>query len=146
MTYRRLTKIYRFFLGFTLLACVVFSHSVASAKENTHSFRVFYELYDGEHSVRSDQPKLLTKAEWMPIALMIKDADDRFFGLLDKDGTTLQFYKDNGDKIWVDVPLPHRKGSLGMSIDVRAYEVLLTRIDVPFAEFIKMLPLEFTPW
>ena len=46
----------------------------------------------------------------MPAVLMgFRD----FFGITDRDGTTVQFYVEDDGRVWMEIPLPDLEGSYG---------------------------------
>ncbi len=98
-------------------------------------YRVFYTFYATDTSVAADDAVPMNEADIYSELLGSLTEDGDFIGLIDNRGTTLQvMYEAKGDRYWVELPSPQRRGSYGARLSFDA-----------LTELFKVLPREFDP-
>ena len=76
--------------------------------------------------------------------LELLQGDDDFFGLIDDRDTTLQFLR-NGDSIWMEIPIPDKKGSYGKYIPLAEAGPLIAALP-PHIDLNDFSEMRFQSW
>ena len=71
---------------------------------------------------------------------------NNFIGLIDADGTTLQFFVDAINEIWMEIPAPSEKGSYGKQIKEAEMRSIIRNLEAPYLTYKKTLNLNFLAW
>lgn len=108
-------------------------------------YKVFYTCYGTNDTVESSTPYSTDRDNMVAIAQQVLRAGGDFFGMVDESGVTLQFMRQEDDKIWMEIPMPSESGSYGGRILVSDLERVLLSIVTPLNP-IRMNGLEFEQW
>ena len=108
-------------------------------------YKVFYTCYGTNDTVESSKPYTADRDNMVAIAQQVLRADGDFFGMVDENGVTLQFMRQEDDRIWMEIPVPSEGGSYGRRILVSDLERVLLSV-VPPLNPVRMNGLEFKQW
>lgn len=109
-------------------------------------YDVYYALYDRGQSVASDNPVSMEPDAIAGEILAAMDGDGDYMGVLDSDGTALQFvYEQEEDRFWVEIPLLDQRASHGCQ---RTYEQCVALLkDLPGTFKLQAFPdFAYYPW
>ena len=109
-------------------------------------YQIFYCCYSTDLEVSADEPlEVKNKEKVLDFALDVLREPEDFFGVIDANDMTCQFYVEESGDVWVEIPFPEKKGSYGKSIPLTGLGSVIDRLDVTFS--IEMFPgLEFQSW
>lgn len=107
---------------------------------------VFYCVYQSEECVESSAPINVDKTKINKLLERVLERQKNFIGFVDDSGTTLQFYVDELDKVWVEVPSPADKGGFGKHLSNREVRMLIKALKPPYLEYINTLNLQLEKW
>jgi TPR repeat protein len=107
---------------------------------------VFYCLYQNDNCVKSSAATKLTKAKVLALVTKVKEHKKNFIGFIDESHTTLQFYLDDENKVWVEIPSPQKNGAYGKHIDVNKMQKIISDLKPPYSEYKKTLNLKYKAW
>ena len=82
------------------------------------TYQAFYTCHSTDDRVNSESPIDLDRNSVVNVAQQILRDPSDFFGLIDTDGKTLQFYYEESGKILMEMPCPERRVSLGRHISI----------------------------
>ena len=105
---------------------------------------VFYCAYQIDKCI--EKPLSLTKIEIEKIIPSIAEGKSNFIGFIDEQAIIFQFYVDEIDKIWVEIPYPKEKGSYGIHINTAEFYSLIKELRPPFIQYKSKLGLKFKAW
>jgi len=108
--------------------------------------KVFYCTYQNDECVESNNPIQVNKSDMNELVQQVGKIKKNFIGFVDKDGTTLQFYVDITDKIWLEIPVPEEKGSYGIYINQSVMETIIKNLNEPYLNLKDKLKLNFQTW
>jgi hypothetical protein len=91
-----------------LLALVAASCATAPG-----DYKVFYCVHQKKECVSPDHPTSMSRDAAMGLMKTAATEKDAFLGFVDSKDVTLQFYTRQPHRIWVEIPVPERKGSYG---------------------------------
>ncbi|MEM9415592.1 MAG: hypothetical protein AAGA29_08975 [Planctomycetota bacterium] len=95
-------------------------------------YQAFYCCYSTGKQVASSDPVEIDRDCVGTVALDVLRAKDDFFGLVDSEGTTLQFMRED-EHVWMEVPAPAEQASYGKSITMDALKALLASLPPTFS-------------
>lgn len=109
-------------------------------------YGVYYALHDRGQSIPSDRTVDMEIADIASQVLPALDGDGDYMGLVDQNGTTLQFiYYQESDRFWVEIPFLDEKASHGRWMNFEDCAELLR--DLPKTFSIKAFSgFEYHPW
>lgn len=109
-------------------------------------YGVYYALHDRGQSVASDKPVDMGIEDISTQILPALDGDGDYMGLIDENGTTLQFiYQQVNDRFRVEIPLLDEKASHGCWMRFDACVELLRNLPEPFS--VKAFPdFQYQTW
>lgn len=108
--------------------------------------QTFYCIYQTEDSISSDNPQTLKPSEVDSLIEPIGACHKNFIGFIDEAETTLQFYVDGIDDIWVEIPIVEKNGSYGKSISMVEMQSIIKNLEPPFLDYKTKLELSFKGW
>ena len=130
------------YLSFSFLLIV----ATALGADVSHNYKVFYCVHHKAQCVSSDNPKAMSREDALVIMKEVVVEKDAFLGFVDSKDVTLQFYTEEPHKIWVEIPVPARKGSFGALItDAKAFAVI-RNLSGDLESEKKALGLKFRAW
>lgn len=106
----------------------------------------------------SNAPKEVDRKEATEIWLgKVRGIHKNFFGLVDDAGRTIQFYFDESIPddvedashlriVYMDFPLPERKGSFGAQVTVGEVQAMIAKAFAVGADHMQFDNLKFNPW
>jgi hypothetical protein len=129
------------------LALLLLSIVAASTSADyTGSLQLFYCIHSEHNCVSPSAAVPSNHAEALAVAEKALSSKDDFVGFTDVHETTLQFYVDGADSVWVDMPVPERKGSYGMHTNRAKALQIISRLSPPLSRYRSELHLEFKEW
>ena len=108
--------------------------------------RVFYCTYQNDECVESSNPIQVDGSEIGELLERVGRMKTNFVGFVDEDGTALQFFVDDIDEIWVEIPIPSQKGSYGAKIDQSQMQEIVQDLAAPFIDYKTKLDMSFEAW
>lgn len=115
------------------------------ASRHAYSYEpVFYCAYQVDTCIES--PAKLPAEEVERLLPLVTAGKENFIGFTDPDGVILQFFVDDIDLNWVEIPSPADKGSFGRHMTGNQVIELIRKIQPPFNRYKTSLGLEFHPW
>lgn len=106
---------------------------------------VFYTCYETDDVVHADSPYPTDKDNMIGIGQQVLRGDGDFFGVIDKNGSTVQFMVEGDNKVRVEMPDPERGGSWARYFSANDLETELLGISVPFDSSTKR-GMSFESW
>lgn len=107
---------------------------------------VFYCVYQADDCVEPAEAIRIEKEDIGDLLAAVAAGERNFIGFVDSAGTTLQFYVDAIDEIWVDIPVPAKKGSFGKTVSEDEFRSLVMTLEPPFENYTESLGLRFRRW
>ena len=113
---------------------------------------------DRGRGLASKEAKEVNLAEaWLIWSDEVRGVKGNFFGLVDNDGRTIQFYFDDGIPdyvddaghlkiVFMDFPQPELKGSYARTVAIKEVDGLIEKAFEVGADYRKFENLEFVPW
>ncbi len=105
---------------------------------------VFYCAYQIDECL--EEPSPIADREVQKLLPVIAERKKNFIGFIDEYGVVLQFYIDDIDKIWVEIPYPKEKGSYGTHLDTDRFFSVAGKLEAPFMRYKNELGLKFRAW
>ena len=75
-----------------------------------------------------------SKEKLLDFAMDVLREEEDFFGIVDPQETTLQFYVEESGDLWVEIPAPEEQGSYGKIITMSELLTIMKVLDVPFSK------------
>jgi hypothetical protein len=114
---------------------------------NSYAYEsVFYCTYQSEECVESNDPISIDKSSMIELIERVGAMEKNFIGFIDKNGTTIQFYVDAINEIWVEIPTPSEQGSYGKQINASEMLAIVKELKEPYVNYKEKLRLEFRSW
>jgi hypothetical protein len=114
---------------------------------NSYAYEnVFYCTYQSDKCVASSDPVRIEESEIIQLLEQVGAMEKNFIGFTDEDGTTLQFYVDAIDDIWVEIPVPAEQGSYGTQIKESDMQAIVRDLKAPYINYKTKLNLSFRAW
>jgi len=130
-----------------VLALLLLSISaVSTSAGDTGSLQLFYCIHSEHNCVDPSAAIPSNNENALAVAEKALSSKDDFVGFTDVHETTLQFYVDGADSIWVDMPVPERKGSYGVHTNRAKALQIISRLSPPLSRYRSELHLEFKEW
>jgi len=130
-----------------VLALLLLSISaVSTSAGDTGSLQLFYCIHSEHNCVDPSAAIPSNNENALAVAEKALSSKDDFVGFTDVHETTLQFYVDGADSIWVDMPVPERKGSYGVHTNRAKALQIISRVSPPLSRYRSELHLEFKEW
>ena len=130
-----------------ILAFLLLSISaVSTSAGDTGSLQLFYCIHSERNCVDPSSAIPSNRAKALAVAEKALSSKDDFVGFTDVHETTLQFYVDGEDSVWVDMPVPERKGSYGVHTNRAKALQIISRVSPPLSRYRSELHLEFKEW
>ena len=130
-----------------ILAFLLLSISaVSTSAGDTGSLQLFYCIHSEHNCVDPSAAIPSNNENALAVAEKALSSKDDFVGFTDVHETTLQFYVDGADSIWVDMPVPERKGSYGVHTNRAKALQIISRLSPPLSRYRSELHLEFKEW
>jgi len=130
-----------------VLALLLLSISaVSTSAGDTGSLQLFYCIHSEHNCVDPSAAIPSNNENALAVAEKALSSKDDFVGFTDVHETTLQFYVDGADSVWVDMPVPERKGSYGVHTNRAKALQIISRVSPPLSRYRSELHLEFKEW
>ena len=129
-----------------LALLLLFISAVSTSAGDTGSLQLFYCIHSERNCVDPSAAIPSNRAKALAVAEKALSSKDDFVGFTDVHETTLQFYVDGADSIWVDMPVPERKGSYGVHTNRAKALQIISRLSPPLSRYRSELHLEFKEW
>ena len=129
-----------------LALLLLFISAVSISADDTGSLQLFYCIHSEHNCVDPSAAIPSNHAKAVAVAEKALSSNDDFVGFIDAHETTLQFYVDGADSVWVDMPVPERKGSYGVHINRAKALQIISRLSPPLSRYRSELHLEFKEW
>lgn len=110
------------------------------------SIKVFYCIYQNKKAVDHDEPISVMGIEIPELIEEVTSMKENFIGFVDKDETSLQFFIDDLDEIWMEIPIPAEKCSYGTYIDRKSMQEIVQNLKAPFIDYKEKFNLDPQPW
>lgn len=107
-------------------------------------YQAFYCCYSTDEVVSPEDACDMALSLARQRAPELLQGDDDFFGLIDEFGTTLQFAR-SGDTIWMEIPVPAKRGSYGKYIPCTEVGPLIGNLP-PHIDLNEFSEMKFQPW
>ena len=134
-------------MAMKILALLLLSTvAVSASADDTGSMQLFYCIHSEHNCVDPSAAVPTGRAKALAIAEKALSSKDDFVGFTDVHETTLQFYVDGADSVWVDMPVPERKGSYGVHTNRAKALQIISRLSPPLSRYRAELHLEFKEW
>ena len=134
-------------MALKVLALLLLSISaVSTSAGDTGSLQLFYCIHSEHNCVDPSAAIPSNNENALAVAEKALSSKDDFVGFTDVHETTLQFYVDGADSIWVDMPVPERKGSYGVHTNRAKALQIISRVSPPLSRYRSELHLEFKEW
>ena len=134
-------------MALKVLALLLLSISaVSTSAGDTGSLQLFYCIHSEHNCVDPSAAIPSNNENALAVAEKALSSKDDFVGFTDVHETTLQFYVDGADSIWVDMPVPERKGSYGVHTNRAKALQIISRLSPPLSRYRSELHLEFKEW
>jgi hypothetical protein len=108
-------------------------------------YRMFYNCHSSGDRVDSADAIIAEKDTVIDVAPQILRKSDDFFGVIDSEGRTLQFMREVGDLVWMEIPTPKENGSYGCHIAISDLEMVLISLPATF-QSVAFPKMDFSPW
>ena len=122
---------------------LLFSISPASADTID---KYFYCIYQEDNHIDPTGPISLKPHEIMDLAFRVSEGKNNFIGFEDGKGDTIQFYTQELNQIWVDIPSAKENGSYGKLVNNDEFYDIIMKLKKPYKKYISTLNLEFQAW
>ena len=120
---------------------------LAALAFNAHAYEsVFYCTYQNDDCVDFDKTISVDKTEIEALLQRVAAVETNFIGFVDPEGTTIQFYVDAINDIWVEIPFPAEQGSYGKHIDENEFTAIVKSLKSPYIIYKESLNLKFRAW
>ena len=129
-----------------LALLLLFISAVSTSAGDTGSLQLFYCIHSEHNCVDPSAAIPSNNENALAVAEKALSSKDDFVGFTDVHETTLQFYVDGADSVWVDMPVPERKGSYGVHINRAKALQIISRLSPPLSRYRSELHLEFKEW
>ena len=134
-------------MALKVLALLLLSISaVSTSAGDTGSLQLFYCIHSEHNCVDPSAAIPSNNENALAVAEKALSSKDDFVGFTDVHETTLQFYVDGADSVWVDMPAPERKGSYGVHTNRAKALQIISRLTPPLSRYRSELHLEFKEW
>ena len=134
-------------MALKVLALLLLSISaVSTSAGDTGSLQLFYCIHSEHNCVDPSAAIPSNNENALAVAEKALSSKDDFVGFTDVHETTLQFYVDGADSVWVDMPVPERKGSYGVHTNRAKALQIISRLSPPLSRYRSELHLEFKEW
>ena len=120
--------------------------AVSTSADDTGNLQLFYCIHSEQNCVSPSAAVPFNHAKALAVAEKALSSKDDFVGFTDVHETTLQFYVDGADSVWVDMPVPERKGSYGVHTNRAKALQIISRVSPPLSRYRSELHLEFKEW
>jgi hypothetical protein len=120
--------------------------AVSASADEKGNLQLFYCIHSEHNCVSPSAAVPSSPAKALAVAERALSTEDDFVGFTDVHETTLQFYVDGADSVWVDMPMPERKGSYGMHTNRAKALQIIGRLSPPLSRYRSELHLEFKEW
>ena len=120
--------------------------AVSSSADERGNLQLFYCIHSEHNCVDPSAAVPSNPAKALAVAEKALSSEDDFVGFTDVHETTLQFYVEDADSVWVDMPVPERKGSYGMHTNRAKALQIISRLSPPLSRYRSELHLEFKEW
>jgi hypothetical protein len=120
--------------------------AVSASADDAGSLQMFYCIHSEHDCVSPSAAVPSNHAKALAVAEKAFSSKDDFVGFTDVHETTLQFYVEEVDSVWVDMPVPERKGSYGMHTSRAKALQIISRLSPPLSRYRSELHLEFKEW
>jgi len=107
---------------------------------------VFYCTYQYAECVPGQSTVKVSPDEMEQLLRRVTALKENFIGFVDSTGTTLQFFVDSPDLIWMEIPVPDEKGSYGKQLSTDEARALIKALEEPYMDYRKRLNLQFVHW
>lgn len=108
--------------------------------------RVFYAIEQIPEVVPADSARDIGAGEIYEVLIDVIAQPKNFIGFIDDDDTTIQFYVESIDKIWVDIPMLSKSGSYGSYISNQEFIDFINEMVPPYSNYVSVLGLKFSAW
>lgn len=108
--------------------------------------KVFYCIYQSDRNVDSNQPVPISKEEMVETLELVGGCEKNYIGFIDSDNVTLQFYVDEINKIWIEIPVVEDQGSYGKHISEKEMIDIVNTLESSFLIYKSKLNLELRKW
>jgi len=122
-----------------MLACLLVFSKTLSAFD-----AVSYCVYQNDDCIES--AKAIDKSDVSVIVEGVITGEKDFIVFEDKQGTSIQFYVDQLDNIWVEIPRPNERGSYGKHISSDEMKLIIDDLVEPYSDYQQKLTLKFLAW
>ncbi len=92
---------------------LVLSLATVSCTHVSGDYKVFYCVHQKKECVSPDHPVSMPRDAAVSLMKSVATEKDAFLGFTDSKEVTLQFYTRQPHRIWVEIPVPAKKGSYG---------------------------------
>ena len=134
-------------MALKVLALLLLSISaVSTSAGDTGSLQLFYCIHSEHNCVDPSAAIPSNNENALAVAEKALSSKDDFVGFTDVHETTLQFYVDGAYSVWVDMPVPERKGSYGVHTNRAKALQIISRVSPPLSRYRSELHLEFKEW
>ena len=134
-------------MAMKILALLLLSiFAVSASADDAGSLQLFYCIHSEHNCVDPSAAVPTSRAKALAIAEKALSSKDDFVGFTDVHETTLQFYVEDADSVWVDMPVPERKGSYGVHTNRAKALQIISRLSPPLSRYRAELHLEFKEW
>lgn len=126
---------------FLILLLVLMPVNVSATYE-----ALFYSIYQDDDCIEPSGPVDISIEKIMAIAERVCIGKKNFIGFEDNEGTTIQFYVDEVDKIWMEIPVANENGSYGKHISQQEFLSFIKSMKKPYIKYKSSLYLKFKKW
>lgn len=107
---------------------------------------VFYCTYQSGECVPGQSAIGVDPEDMGPLLERVMALEENFIGFVDREDTTIQFFVDAPDRIWMEIPVPEEQGSYGIQMSADETKSLIEMLEAPYMDYRKRLNLPFVPW
>ncbi len=107
---------------------------------------LFYCTYQNNESIESCNTIRVNDEEFHRITSNIIGHEKNFIGFVDDENTTLQFYVEPTDKVWIEIPETKENGSYGAYISNNQMQSIFRNLGQPYCNYKNELQLKFQAW
>ena len=128
------------------ITALILAAAFVSGSEAEVYRSVYFCVYQADSCVTSQEP-VDVNAEAMPDLLAeVAALPENFIGFVDDSGTSIQFFVEELDRIWVEIPFPDLQGSYGAHVPKAGMQEIVKDLKAPYAAYKDSLGLQFQPW
>lgn len=117
-----------------------------TSRKNIGYGSLYYCTYQNNEILESADAIRVNDTELTRILKNVLDGNKNFVGFIDGSDTTLQFYVEAKDKVWLDIPVTKNNGSYGMYISGDVMLEIVKSLNEPYIKYLDKLNLEFQSW